>query len=93
MFILLIPTMADKTTVIETKETIPELLQKPRKRDKEAVKKNLIDTLSKVNVFKKVQELRKENQRLIQDNKRLRNEIEMVIQTIDPQRKVFIVHK
>ncbi len=82
-----------KVTKPETEKKIPELLQKPRKRDKEAVKKNLMDTLSKVNIFKKVQELRKENQRLIQDNKRLKNELEMVIQVIDPQRKVFIVHK
>ncbi len=86
--------MSDKkTTTPETEKTIPEILQKPKKRDKEAVKKNLIDTLNKVNIFKKVQELRKENQKLTKDNKRLRDELETVIQTIDPQRKVFIVHK
>lgn len=82
-----------KVTKPKTENEIPEILQKPRKRDKEVVKKHLIDALNKVNIFKKVQELRKENQRLIQDNKRLKNELEMVIQTIDPQRKVFIVHK
>ena len=86
--------MEDKKAIKpETEKKIPELLQKPRKRDKDAVKKHLIDALNKVNIFKKVQELRKENQKLTQDNKRLRDELEIVIQTIDPQRKVFVVQK
>ncbi len=86
--------MEDKKAIKpETEKKIPELLQKPRKRDKDTVKKHLIDALNKVNIFKKVQELRKENQKLTQDNKRLRDELEMVIQTIDPQRKIFIVQK
>ena len=77
----------------ETENTIPELLQKPRKRDKETVKKNLIDTLDKVNIVKKIKELRKENKKLTDENTKLTQELQLIIQQIDPQRKIFGIEK
>lgn len=77
----------------ETENTIPEFLQKPKIRDKETVKKNLLETLDKVNIIKKIKELIEENKKLSDENTKLNKELQLIIQHIDPERKIFGIEK
>ncbi|MCX6823914.1 MAG: hypothetical protein NT085_02210 [candidate division SR1 bacterium] len=55
-----------------------EAPKQPRKRNKEAVKEELIHTLDRVNIFKKFYELVKEMRKLEKEHKKLQQEFDEI---------------